>query len=288
MITGQYGISIGDVGCSIQFEDNFFQDTFGLYLSDYREWGFCKDNLPRITITVKEGAVPQPTELNGHIFYHSMEYDTVAATMLFDTATFKGELGFSILRGSDLTIVRITELIESFVCNAYIFYFSLNMMGTFIHASGIDDGNQGYIFTGPSGYGKSTIAKLSFPRTILCDEMILLKKDKVGGTRVFGTPFVGESQGVNHSVRCKGIYFIEQSGENALIPISRMSGAVTLMKEGIMGNFLSLKRVHNILTYSKYFSLLLDVLEGIPCYSLRFKKDNSFWRLINGNEDYAG
>jgi hypothetical protein len=287
MITARYNVTLGDVGCFIQFEDKFFQDTFDLYLSDYREWGFCKDGSPRITITVKQGYIPQPTALNRHLFYHSLEYDTVAATMLLDTATFQGELGFSILHDDDLTIVRITELIESFVCNAYIFYFALNMEGMFMHACGIDDGTQGYIFTGPSGYGKSTIAKLSHPRTILCDEMVLLKRDDIGEKRVFGTPFVGESKGLNQGVECRGIYFIEQSTANELLPVSRMSGAVTLMKEGIMGNFLSLKGVHSILTYNRFLSLVLDLLEGIPCYRLRFKKDNSFWRLIDGNENHV-
>ena len=287
MITGQHSVTIGSVSCSIQFEDNFFQDTFGLYLSDYREWGFCADGSPQITIAVKKGCLPQPTSLQRHIFYHSLEYDTVSAAMLFDSATFKGEIGFSILQGDELTIVRITELIESFVCNAYIFYFALNTIGTFMHACGIDDRNNGYIFAGPSGYGKSTIAKLSLPRTILCDEMVLLKKDSSGGKKVCGTPFIGESKGVNRGVQCRGIYFIEQSSENELLPVSRMSGAITLMKEGIMGNFLSLKGVHNILSYNKYLSLLLDLLEGIPCYRLRFKKDNSFWRLINGNENHT-
>jgi hypothetical protein len=181
--------------------------------------------------------------------------------------------------------VRITELIESFICNAYIFFFALQGIGTFIHACGVDDGNNGYIFAGPSGYGKSTIGKLSLPRTILCDEMVLLKKDCVWGKTVFGTPYVGESKGLNRGVRCRGMFFIEQSIENVLFPISRMSAAITLIKEGIMGNFLSLEGVRNIVPYDRFLPLVLDLLEGIPCYRLRFKKDNSFWRLIHGNQD---
>lgn len=287
MITGQNNITVGDVGCMVQFEDNFFQDTFDLYLSEYREGGFCRDVSPQIVITVKEGVVPRPIPMNRHFFYHALQYDTVSATMFLDSVTFRGEIGFSVARGDSLTIVRITELIESFMCNAYIFYFALHGIGTFIHACGVDDGNKGYIFAGPSGYGKSTIGKLSLPRTILCDEMVLLKKDDGPGKTVFGTPYVGESKGLNRGVRCRGIYFIEQSIENALLPIRRMSAAINLIKEGIMGNFLSLEGVRNVVSYGTFLPLVLDLLAGIPCYRLRFKKDNSFWRLINGDENFT-
>jgi hypothetical protein len=288
MITGQHSVTIGNISCSIQFEDNFFMDTFDLYLSDHRGWGFCTEGTPHITITVRKGYIPQPASLNRHIFYHSLGYDTVTASMLFDSMTLQGEIGLAVLRSNDLTIVRITELIESFVCTAYIIYFILNGNGTFMHACGISDRNNGYIFTGPSGYGKSTIAKLSSPRTVLCDEMILLKKDKCGRKIVFGTPFVGESAAVNRGVPCRGIYFIEQSTADELLPISRMAGVITLMKEGMMGNFLSLRGIQDIFPHGNFLTLLLDLLEGIPCYRLRFKKDNSFWRLINGNKNSAG
>jgi len=288
MITGQTNITIGNVSCSIQFEDNFFMDTFGLYLSDHEEWGFCTDGEPCMTITVKEGHIPRSSSLSGHMFYHSLEYDTVSASMLLDSAALQGEIGLTVVRRDDLTIVRITELIELFVCTAFIFYFVLNGTGTFIHACGISDGNNGYIFTGPSGYGKSTIAKLSSPRTVLCDEMVLLKKDNCGRKSVFGTPFVGESAGLNRGVPCGGIYFIEQSLSDELLPISRMAGVISLMKEGMMGNFLSLKGIQDIFPSRDFLTLLLDLLEGIPCYRLRFRKDNSFWRLIDGNKNVTG
>lgn len=287
MITGRNTIAIGGVGCLLKFENHFFQETFDLYLSEYRKGGFCAGESPRITITVKQGCIPQPSSPNGQCFYHALTYDSVFATMLLDPVTFSGEIGFSIIQSDFMTVVRITELIESFVCTAYIFYFSLNRAGIFMHACGIAHGNRGYIFAGPSGYGKSTIAKLSRPRTILGDEMVLLKKEGFGEKKVYGTPYTGESGAENRGVRCTAIYFIEQSAEHVLHPLKRMSGAIALLKEGIMGNFLSMKSVHNILSYDAYLSVVLEMLEGIPCYQLRFRKDNSFWRLINGNEYHA-
>lgn len=40
MVIGRQIIDIGGVRCSIDFEDGFFQEEFGLVLGDYRRWGF--------------------------------------------------------------------------------------------------------------------------------------------------------------------------------------------------------------------------------------------------------
>jgi hypothetical protein len=284
MITGQQTIEIGEVLCSIGFEDGFFQDEFKLILADYERWGFCAEGMPEITIVVKEALLPPPPPpaSNNTIFYQSMEYDSIDATLLFDTKRFKGEIGVAIKRGDKFTIVRISELIETFICNAYIFYFFLNGIGTFIHSCGIADGEKGYVFTGPSEEGKSTIAKLSYPKTVLSDKLVLLRKSNNGRKKVYGIPFNGELEGINRGVDCKGIYFIEKNDANEIIPISRMSAVVALMKEGVTGGFMSIDGIQRICTAPGYPLLLTELLEGVPCYKMRFTRDSSFWEAIDG------
>lgn len=283
MITGQQTIEIGEVRCSIGFEDGFFQNEFKLILADYERWGFCAEGMPEITIVVKEALLPPPPSAsNNNIFYQSMDYDSIHATLLFDTKRFQGEIGVTIQKADKFTIVRITEIIETFICNAYIFYFFLNGIGTFIHSCGIADGEKGYIFTGPSEEGKSTIAKLSNPKTVLSDEMVLLRKSNNGRKKVYGTPFNGELEGINRCVDCKGIYFIEKNNTNEIIPISRMSAVVALMREGVTGGFMSIDGIQRICTAPGYLSLLTELLEGVPCYKMRFIRDSSFWEAIDG------
>ena len=282
MITKQQIIEIGEVCCTIGFDEGFFQDEFGLVLSDYRRWGFCKEGKAKIAIVVKEALLPPPPKLSNTIFYQSMDYDSVHATLLFDTERSQGEIGFTINRRDKFTIVRISEIIETFICNSYIFYFFLNGIGTFIHSCGIADGKKGYIFAGQSEAGKSTVAKLSLPRNVLCDEMVLLRKKGNGKKQIFGTPFYGELEGINRAADCKGIYFIEKSDFNEIIPINRMTAVVALMKEGVTGGFMSIDRIQRICPTSKYLLLLTDLLEGIPCYKMRFTKDSFFWEVIDG------
>jgi hypothetical protein len=282
MITGQQTIEIGEVGCSIGFTDGFFEDEFGLILYDYRQRGFCTGKSSDIVVVVKEHAFPQPVHLNEKIFYHSLEYDSVCATMLFDTEKFEGKIGIMIRKPDRFTIVRIAELLETFICNAYIFYFFVKGIGTFIHSCGIAVGEKGYIFAGPSEHGKSTIAKLSLPRTVLCDEIVLLRKMESGKRHVFGTPFSGEIESTNKSADCEGIYFIEKGDVTEITSISRMAAVIDLMREGVIGRFMSIDAIMRICPIPKYLALLTEILEDIPCYRMKFLKNDSFWEVING------
>ena len=280
MLTGQQKIEIGEVCCAIGFEEGFFQNESEAIFSSYRKWGFCSDGLPDMRIVVKGNLSSPPSRTKENLFYHSIEYDSVCSTLLFDTEKFEGEIGFIVKKADKFTPVRIVELIETFISNAYIFYFFLHDKGTFIHSCGVADEGNGYIFAGPSGEGKSTIAKLSCSRTVLCDEMVLLKKNGEGRKKVYGTPFSGESGSVNMSSDCKGIYFIEKSRHNEILPMSKTAAVVTLMKEGVMGGFTSIDSIQRIYPFPRYLSLLFDLLEGVPCYRMRFKKDKSFWEVL--------
>lgn len=282
MIKGKENIEIGGVSCSIAFENGFFEDEFDLVLSDYRRWGFISEEEAEIRIRIKEGLVPAPSKTNNNIFYRYLDYDSVFASLFFNTENYDGEIGFSIKTNNTFTPVRIIELTETFIFNAYLFYFLLKDMGTFIHSCGIAEGKDGYIFAGPGGSGKSTIGKLSFPRTVICDDLVLLRKNTNGKRRIFGTPFFGDLQCVNKGLNCRALYFIKKSNTNAIIPIRRMDAAVELMKEGVIGGFVSIPGIQDILSRSKMFYSIVDLLDGVPCFRIEFKKDNSFWELING------
>ena len=110
--------------------------------------------------------------------------------------------------------------------------------------------------------------------------MVLLRKNGEGRKKVYGTPFSGESASVNMSSDCKGIYFIEKSRHNEILPMSKTAAVVTLMKEGVMGGFTSIDSIQRIYPFPRYLSLLFDLLEGVPCYRMRFKKDKSFWEVL--------
>ena len=56
-----------------------------------------------------------------------------------------------------------------------------------IHGSGISLDNKGILFTGPSGHGKSTLAKAFSNSQILDDDLLILTENKMGVSGKFGT-----------------------------------------------------------------------------------------------------
>jgi hypothetical protein len=282
MGTKVYNIEIAGACCSVSIEDQFIKDAFDICTSGYMKGGFLSEGVPEISFKVTHTLPQKPEVRQQRIFYHAMEYDSVSAGMYFDTDSLNGSLGMILGNHEKMTMVRIIELIETFLCNVFIFYYFLKQNGTLIHSSGIADGERGYVFAGASGNGKSTIAKLSAPRMILCDDLVFLRKNGDGKKRIWGTPFFGDADSINRSAECKAIFFIEKSDTNKAIPINTMTASVELLKEGIIGSFLSMESLRNIISHATLFPLLLDLLDGIPCYRLKFKKENSFWEVING------
>jgi len=67
-----------------------------------------------------------------------------------------------------------------------------------VHASGVrrrgaaGAGDQALVCFGPSGVGKTTIARSVPADEVLCDEMILLSVDALGAVTASGTPFHGD------------------------------------------------------------------------------------------------
>ncbi len=277
-------IEIGGVVCEVSVVSPPLAEILELILADYWRWGFEGRGEPAIRLRVDEGIPKSFPHPDAATFVDTLDYDSVAATMVFDTKNYSGIIGLSILRKEPMARVRIIELIETFLCNSYLFYFLLNGIGTMLHASAVVEDDKGYIFAGQRQAGKSTAAKLSRPRTILCDELVLLCKSGDAGRRVYGTPWFGDSVPVNQGATCKGLFFLDKGTENRVTPLSSMTGVAELVREGVIGSFLSVPAVKAIFPYARLFLLLADLLQGVPCRRLQFKKDNLFWSTIYEHE----
>lgn len=94
----------------------------------------------------------------------------------------------------------------------------------FLHASAVVYGGEAYIFSAPSGMGKSTHTALwlkRFPGSyILNDDKPVIFPEK-NGISVFGTPFAGKTDlQVNRKVPLKAICFLKRGHENGISLIS--------------------------------------------------------------------
>ena len=114
---------------------------------------------------------------------------------------------------------RPSEAEREYICCSASFCRNIIGHGRFfLHASAVVHEGAAYLFSGPSGTGKSTHTALwldQFPGSyILNDDKPVLWPGKEGIT-VWGTPFSGKTDlQVNRGVPLKGICFLKQDSEN--------------------------------------------------------------------------
>lgn len=148
--------------------------------------------------------------------------------------------------------------------------------GFLLHAASVVRAGRAMLFVGPSGAGKTTMARLAPDDAILLTDEISYVR-YVGGQYVaFGTPFSGElaQSGEAVSAPISGIYRLEQAPHNAVERLGDSEAVRTLMK--------------NILFFADDSELaghLLDtscrVAATVPMYRLAFVPDARVWDVIH-------
>ena len=137
--------------------------------------------------------------------------------------------------------------------------------GIIFHSSAImvDDG--AYLFTAPSGTGKSTHTRLW--REMLGDKAIMINDDKPivryidGEFYVYGTPWNGKHHlDTNTRAKIKGICAIRQAKENVIEKASTQEMLITIMNQTI--------RPTDIGQMDKLLFLIDKMLKNVKLYKL--------------------
>ncbi|MBW2646980.1 MAG: hypothetical protein JRE23_12565, partial [Deltaproteobacteria bacterium] len=104
--------------------------------------------------------------------------------------------------------------------------------GILLHACGIIDKEEGILFCGMSGGGKSTLANIWKDKkgvVVLSDDRIIVRGID-GNLMAFGTPWHGEAGHCSHErVRLRKIFFIEHAEKNWVKKISRTKAVSNLL-----------------------------------------------------------
>jgi hypothetical protein len=106
--------------------------------------------------------------------------------------------------------------------------------GAILHACGIHNGGQGFVFPGVSERGKTTLArKVPNPDDVLSDELVIVRAQRSGAWLAYGTPFWGDFQrgGISrHGLPLAAIGFLEQAAALGLAPLSPAAAALRLLE----------------------------------------------------------
>lgn len=146
------------------------------------------------------------------------------------------------------------------------------------HGCGIGHEGRCFLFTGPSGAGKTTIAKLAGARKILNDEAVLTGIDN-DGVYLGGTPLDGgQPEKSNARVRLSSVFFLKHDPQVSLRKLSKAETYVRLLSQFFSTSPLFEESGDECLR--RRASMSARMATGIPSYELSFRPDSSFWQAV--------
>ncbi|MDQ0198767.1 hypothetical protein [Neobacillus ginsengisoli] len=159
--------------------------------------------------------------------------------------------------------------------NLYSSFIVYHNWGLLIHSSCAIENSKTHIFAGQSGAGKSTAAKLSYPRQLLSDEATLVKITPEG-VSVFNSPFRSElgADRYEGNIELASIQILYQALQNKRIRLAKSDSFLHLMNKVFFWP-------HSQEETKAIMSLLTMLVKNVPVYELHFQKNNTFWELIS-------
>ena len=155
-----------------------------------------------------------------------------------------------------------------------------------IHGSGVLKDDKGYIFFGPAGSGKSTVAHLSRDFKVLHDDMNIVTFDR-DNIFIEGIPF--NPKQLKHTQSSAPLSMICSLHKNDVVKITRGSRK-EFTKKVLPEVFLPLPLLSD--DRKGAFQYLLSYIKvlgkKVPYYHLSFTKDNRFWHEIEKKEGDDG
>ena len=147
--------------------------------------------------------------------------------------------------------------------------------GFLLHSSSAIRNGRAFLFSGVSGAGKTTIARLAPPdAALLTDEIsYVTRQDR----RYFavGTPFYGELARAGENLRApiEALYLLAKGPENKIEPISSADAV-----RGLLENTLFFARDPEFV--KMVFDTAFEFVSRVPVRRLTFVPDTSVWELI--------
>jgi hypothetical protein len=159
--------------------------------------------------------------------------------------------------------------------NLYSAFIVYHNWGLLIHSSCAIEKGKAHIFAGQSGAGKSTAAKLSYPRPLLSDEATLVKITSNSVT-VFNSPFRSELQAdpFEGNVELASVQLLYQALQNKRTRSIKSDALLHLMDKVFFWP-------HSVEETKTIMRLMSNLVKNVPVYELHFQKNNTFWELIS-------
>lgn len=192
----------------------------------------------------------------------------------------KATLKFSLtLREWDLWIENAgyeTDPLEYPLDGLILYYLTAINADIMIHASGVFYNGNGYLFSGVSGKGKTTMAMLwdNIGARIIHDDRLIIRNID-GIYRMFNTPVYKND--VPSDATIDRIFLIEHGNENKMTPVREASSVSRIVANCIQHNY-SQDMI------ARFLGSVSMMCSKIPVATLSFRPDRSIIEYILRNE----
>jgi hypothetical protein len=232
---------------------------------------------------------PYVVEIKGHKINKSENFwsvykqngDLLLVTSFPDSPTGKkAMLKFSLaLREWDLWIENAgyeTDPLDYPLDGLVLYYLTSVNADIMIHASGIYYDGRGYLFSGVSGRGKTTMAMLwdNIGAHVIHDDRLVIRKvdDRF---RMFNTPIYNND--VPRNAPIDRIFLIEHGDENKMVRLREASSVSHIISNCIQHNY-------SPDMIARFLGSVSLMCSKIPVSTLTFKPDRSIIEYILRNE----
>lgn len=254
-------------------------DVVFSFLSDESVWELEVDSIfhhfitneePDVRIHVHWGSTP-PSHPYGDVF--ETKYTKIALA----TDSRYGDMHITLPRDSQ-DILPYTP--QSFLDVAIMTSLLGSGRVIAIHACGVDDNGQGFLFTGPSDSGKTTLANLWKGYqgvTVLGDERLFLRK-REHRYWVYGSPLKGGANLFSpKGAPLERIFFIKHADRNVASPKRGKDAVISLLTQSFPDWY-----YHMNMQYPLDFCIELS--QRVPCYDLGFMPSQEVVDFVRGLE----
>ena len=156
-----------------------------------------------------------------------------------------------------------------------LYYLTVINSDILIHASGVSYNGSGYLFSGVSGKGKTTMARLWEKQgaRVIHDDRLIIRGSK-NGYIMYNTPVYNNDE--PREAPLNMFYIIDHAKENRIVNINGALAAGAVMANCIQHNW-------SPEIISRLLGSVSTLIETIPLMKLYFKPDESITKFILQN-----
>jgi len=277
MKKNEYRLAVGDLVLGMRFHPTRYAAMFRKYFDCE-----CSQEKPDIHLNFKVSRRKTATGIENSLFTskalieRGFEMAGGLVSGYYNRDTKEGR----IMLNKIFTAVPTIRVFEQLLYQAYYSARDTTDYNEFlIHSAGVLHRGDGYLFVGSPGSGKSTVAGLSLPDTVLNDEINLVSFSKKG-VDVKSTPFNGlfmeKSAGC---CRLNAVLLLKQGSEHKLTKTNDAEAVKVLMREIVPP--IGLDEVITTAVRAAMLDIAVRIQRSVPVYWLEFQRNRSFWKLID-------